>query len=60
VNRQRGRLLAAEHDVSRAGDEPEDTAQRRGLADAVAAEQPGDSALPHVEETPCRMCDSPK
>ena len=42
-------LLVAETDGAAPVDEPEDRAQRRRLADAVATEESGDAALGHVE-----------
>src|SRR5258706_386738 len=49
VRREAGQLLVAETDRAAPADEPENRAQRRRLADAVASEQRRDAALGHVE-----------
>src|SRR5204862_6284300 len=49
MRRQPGQLVAVEPHRATAADEPEDRAQCRRLADAVASEQRRDPALRHVE-----------
>src|SRR5947209_951713 len=49
VRREPRRLGAVEHHAAAARHHAEDPAERRRLADAVAAEHPGDAAAPHAE-----------